>query len=272
MTLFFNSLGEKHLGYAAIFFCIGLGFLFVRRVGRGEVGPGYWAMSFFFGSLGFLFWSKVVPLLPWQYVLVGEVFHILGFFTLVFGAYRFVGNGYRTWNIFAVAAWIVVWTGSILTLGKYPNIAMFVLKMLRALLFLWAGIMLLRDAPKDDFTGRRLAGLSLIAWGVYIVLSSIVRIKGLANLWFGFLVGLQVLAAFGMSSMVIEKMRKRAEASEKRVERLEGLLPICSYCKKIRDKNNDWHTLELYIEDHSSAEFSHGICPDCMKKYHPDAK
>jgi PAS domain S-box-containing protein len=51
---------------------------------------------------------------------------------------------------------------------------------------------------------------------------------------------------------------------------LEGLLPICSHCKKIRDKDQDWVILEQYIDDHSSAKFSHGICPDCVDKYYPD--
>jgi PAS domain S-box-containing protein len=51
---------------------------------------------------------------------------------------------------------------------------------------------------------------------------------------------------------------------------LEGLLPICSHCKKIRDKTQEWVVLEQYIDDHSSARFSHSICPDCVNKYYPD--
>jgi len=51
------------------------------------------------------------------------------------------------------------------------------------------------------------------------------------------------------------------------VQRLEGLLPICSYCKRIRDENQNWSSLEGYIEKRSKAEFSHGICPDCYKKH-----
>lgn len=59
-----------------------------------------------------------------------------------------------------------------------------------------------------------------------------------------------------------------------RVKFLEGCLPICSYCKKIR-KEGDWTSLERYMSDHSEALFSHGLCPDCAEKYygellHPD--
>lgn len=48
-----------------------------------------------------------------------------------------------------------------------------------------------------------------------------------------------------------------------RVRILEGILPICAYCKKIRDPQNSWHRIEEYITSHSEATFSHGICPDC---------
>ena len=51
-----------------------------------------------------------------------------------------------------------------------------------------------------------------------------------------------------------------------KVRTLSGLLPICASCKKIRDDKGYWSQIESYISDHSEAEFSHGICPDCMKK------
>lgn len=53
------------------------------------------------------------------------------------------------------------------------------------------------------------------------------------------------------------------EASLSREKQLQGLLPICSYCKKIRDDGDYWKQVEAYIEDHADVSFSHGICPDC---------
>ena len=49
------------------------------------------------------------------------------------------------------------------------------------------------------------------------------------------------------------------------VKQLTGLLPICSYCKKIRRGDNYWQPLETYLSEHSEAEFSHGVCPDCFE-------
>ena len=50
------------------------------------------------------------------------------------------------------------------------------------------------------------------------------------------------------------------------VKQLQGLLPICSYCKKIRDDQNYWQQVENYISEHSEAQFSHSICPDCYER------
>lgn len=56
------------------------------------------------------------------------------------------------------------------------------------------------------------------------------------------------------------------EAALGKVKQLEGIIPICMYCKKIRDDKESWQQLEAYITEHSEAFFSHGICPDCYQK------
>lgn len=50
------------------------------------------------------------------------------------------------------------------------------------------------------------------------------------------------------------------------VKQLHGLLPICAWCKKVRDDQHYWHDVETYVTAHTDAEFSHGICPDCLNK------
>jgi hypothetical protein len=54
--------------------------------------------------------------------------------------------------------------------------------------------------------------------------------------------------------------------SQAQVKQLEGIIPICMYCKKIRDDTESWHQLEKYISDHSDAQFSHSICPACYER------
>jgi ABC-type nickel/cobalt efflux system permease component RcnA len=75
------------------------------------------------------------------------------------------------------------------------------------------------------------------------------------------------------SQLLYQQTLSDKQALEKafaEIKVLKGILPICSFCKKIRDDNNQWHTMEHYIAHHSQAEFSHGVCADCGKKHYPD--
>lgn len=67
-----------------------------------------------------------------------------------------------------------------------------------------------------------------------------------------------------------EKLIHELQETLTKVKTLSGLLPICASCKKIRDDKGYWNQIESYIQDHSGAEFSHGICPECMKKLYPE--
>jgi len=67
-----------------------------------------------------------------------------------------------------------------------------------------------------------------------------------------------------------EKLIRDLQKALSEVKTLKGIFPICASCKKIRDDKGYWNQVEVYIRDRSEAEFSHGICPDCMKKLYGD--
>jgi DNA-binding response OmpR family regulator len=67
-------------------------------------------------------------------------------------------------------------------------------------------------------------------------------------------------------SAELEKKNKELQSALANVKKLTGMLPICCYCKKIRDDEGYWSQVESYISKHSEAVFSHGMCPDCEKK------
>ena len=54
------------------------------------------------------------------------------------------------------------------------------------------------------------------------------------------------------------------------VKQLKGIVPICMHCKKIRNDENYWQQVEVYVADHTEADFSHSICPQCLEKHYPD--
>lgn len=64
--------------------------------------------------------------------------------------------------------------------------------------------------------------------------------------------------------LLLRAMNERLEAALAKVKQLEGILPICSHCKRIRDDEGVWRDVAVYVRDHSNAEFSHGICPVCL--------
>ncbi len=56
----------------------------------------------------------------------------------------------------------------------------------------------------------------------------------------------------------------------RRMKYLEGILPVCARCKRIRDEKGQWHEIESFISDQSEAEFTHGLCPECLHELYPE--
>ena len=94
------------------------------------------------------------------------------------------------------------------------------------------------------------------------------------TVWFYVLCGVMLIgAAFLWYRWRVEALLRREEELKRRVDEalanvkiLGGLVPICASCKKIRDDRGYWNQLEKYLQDHSEAQFTHGICPDCREK------
>lgn len=83
----------------------------------------------------------------------------------------------------------------------------------------------------------------------------------------------ELLARVGVGARVVRLQQaladrvKSLEEALSNVKQLQGLLPICSYCKSIRDDQNYWRRVETYISDHSDVQFSHSFCPDCYERH-----
>lgn len=84
-------------------------------------------------------------------------------------------------------------------------------------------------------------------------------------------VALRALSRQVMAQMDLRRVTQDLAEALENVHTLEGLLPICSYCKGGRDDAGYWQTVELFVSNHSAAKFSHSICPGCMEQHFPDA-
>ena len=122
------------------------------------------------------------------------------------------------------------------------------------------GLLQLNDQRKDCFTPELILFLEALAQGIGVAL---MRIQdGTARK--------KAEEGLQQKALELEKANQELQASLDNVKTLRGLLPICSSCKKIRDDKGYWNQIESYISDHSDADFSHSICPDCVKKLYPE--
>jgi hypothetical protein len=87
------------------------------------------------------------------------------------------------------------------------------------------------------------------------------------------LIVLGVSLFFKVTNPILKGLNDTVDKLQKalaEVRTLRGILPICSFCKKIRDDDGYWNQVEVYVKERSDADFSHSICPDCMKEHYPE--
>ena len=80
---------------------------------------------------------------------------------------------------------------------------------------------------------------------------------------------MRALARQVMALLELRRVSTRMADALEKVKMLHGLLPICAWCKRIRDDHGYWSQVETYIHEHTGADFTHGICPECLEKQRP---
>jgi hypothetical protein len=100
----------------------------------------------------------------------------------------------------------------------------------------------------------------LTSVGIYALLAvrDVQFVGGIA----GPLTGVLAMTVVGLLRHYVMELH----AAQERISTLEGIIPICASCKKIRDDAGEWHPVEAYVASRSGAEFSHGLCPDCQQE------
>lgn len=125
--------------------------------------------------------------------------------------------------------------------------------------------------------------LMLAAWNRSLVFALVCAVGlALARVTQGFLFNRHSIVAEDIADTLIQffvlmllatltsQLGRQSRQLRSRVHVLEGMLPICSFCKCIRNEKNEWVKLENYISGHSEAVFTHGLCPDCATRHYGD--
>ena len=100
---------------------------------------------------------------------------------------------------------------------------------------------------EDDRTSRTLLKSMLIKWGFEVVGRRVIELQ----------------------TALADRVAELSRASE-HIRTLQGILPICMHCHRIRDDQDSWIRLEQYLVQHSEAQLSHALCPECLVKYYPE--
>jgi hypothetical protein len=103
-------------------------------------------------------------------------------------------------------------------------------------------------------------------------------VPGLGEVGIGILIGSSALVAFYLREVVLASAAYNGlidtqldlEAAAQQIETLQGIIPICAWCKAVRDDDGFWEDVETYVRGRTEAEFTHSICPDCKVKHFPD--
>ena len=146
----------------------------------------------------------------------------------------------------------------------------------------WRAGRLLRAARPGERSAARILAVILQATAVLDLARGAVALRwsgtpevlrrtGLEALVVILLVVASVAIIIGFLSLTAQRAQAERAEAQAQVAELEGIIPICMYCHKVRDDQQAWNELERYIATHTKAEFSHGICPDCRPRFFTSA-
>ena len=181
---------------------------------------------------------------------------ILGFIALVANTYILVIKKNYTAPALAINALIVFlsiylyWDGGLYNTGVYWCIA-------------FPGLFISTRGVKK---GTIWVAFQISALMILFILSRLSIITVAYNVF----ESLAFLLVYGFSFYILYSYEQSRTVYQREIRRLNEMLPICSFCKRIRDKNGKWHSLESYLNREADIDFSHGICPECGKKHYPD--
>jgi len=119
-------------------------------------------------------------------------------------------------------------------------------------------------------TSKKLIYISTLILTIIFILSLVIIQQGIREARRRRLVEQKLQEHYDQLEDLVKERTADLEKALSEVKLLSGFLPICASCKKIRDDKGCWNQIESYIQQHSEAEFSHSICPECAKKLYPE--
>lgn len=249
-----------------------------------KIYPGFtwWTAGTLLYSAGYLLFALRGTIPDLLSILMGDFLIILSFLAIPYGLVLFTGRRESGWPYLALVA--ATMTGLFFFMAIRPDvnwrIVILSVPLFYTMVRTWFVLKShLFPLPKESsfllFLGLALAAPLSVARVIYtFVFESSVEsylstsnVQILSNIGFH---GCYVLACLGLCILNFQRVEFELKDTREDVKTLEGILPICASCKKIRDDQGYWRQVEAYIQSHSEAVFSHSICPECVEKLYPE--
>lgn len=231
------------------------------------------------GAMGLVSYRNILP--DFASILVANLLIVAGIGLVARGLELFTGKKPNNWLFISISAVAVVVFPCFTFYAPSVNARIISLSAILAVLFGYSAYISHKDIPKlvKDRNSFLLASFSILAlWNLLrmIMTATSDPIPDLmtASIFHGitltvFLCG-HITVITGLIIVNFQKVELDLSTAIDEVKTLRGIIPICTSCKKIKDDKGAWGLVEEYVRAHSHAEFSHGMCPECMKKFYPE--
>jgi hypothetical protein len=273
---------------------LGVALIFFRFKQKTYPGFGLWVFSAFFVAAGYL--SSLIRLAGPEFlsIILGNLFFLLAALFRMGGILSFLHDRRLPKSIYYLLplSELAVVSYFYLAIDWYAMRVMILGLMLTAIVVPMAFILLNYRTGGSTLLYRSMAWLSLSFGALFMARAVILLIDRNVGMFtpqimqnFYLLTVMLIETAWAMGFLMMNNKRMERELRDSQaslgetvaklaksldeVKTLSGLLPICASCKKVRDDQGYWQQIEVYLVEHSDADFSHGICPECARKLYP---
>jgi hypothetical protein len=240
-----------------------------------------WTISVLLTFLGFMLLSLRGIFPDFLTIVVANSLLVASTLLIIAGIEAFIGLSRKMWQYSVPLVFLIITFVYFTYFSASLSARVAIISVTRALLFTYCAFLIHKYIP-PLLNGRN--RLLIITFGVvaaWFLIRAVLTIYSgygkqdlmlltvINQLSFIFIVGGNIGIITGLIILNSQRIEHELSTVISEIRQLKGILPICASCKKIRDDKGYWNQIESYIRDHSEAEFSHGICPDCAKKLYP---
>ncbi len=262
--------------------CLFISMIYIYKMRKTYPGFKQWALAYMLNFFGFIFLSLRNILPDFYTIIVANTFIVICFVLIARGLNNFAENEQNNWIDILLPSVLVLSFCYFVYVSPNVNARIVIISLIVMFIsFRCAFITHRRIAVQFDQKNWLLT-TAFVFVAVWLLLRTCLTASIEGNIHdfmstgaiqgTSIIVGIigHIFIVIGLIMITGQRLEKNLITANEEIKTLRGFLPICSYCKKIRDDKGYWTQIESYIQKNSEAVFSHSICQDCAKKHYPN--